>query len=85
MLKNLGKTSPEAPSDANLAPRASWEPLGLDFGAILEPFCCRALVLRARFGVLQYLAQGPSEAWTQPTQELRSVPLRRQVGVASVR
>ena len=46
-------------------------------GSILEPFCCRALVLLARFSVLQYLAQGPSEAWTQPTQELRSVPLRR--------
>ena len=38
MIKILGKTSPETPSDANLAPRASWEPLGLDFGANLEPF-----------------------------------------------
>ena len=35
---NIEKTSPEAPSDANLAPRAYWAALGLDVGGILVPF-----------------------------------------------
>ena len=36
--KKEPKIVPKTASSGNLAPRASWEPLGLDFGAVWGPF-----------------------------------------------
>ena len=36
--KNESKMAPKPASRGNLAPRASWEPLGLDVGAVWGPF-----------------------------------------------
>ena len=37
-VKNEVKMAPKTASSDNLAPRASWEPLGLDVGAFGGPF-----------------------------------------------
>ena len=37
-VKKEAKLAPETASSGNLAPRAAWEPLGLDFGPFWGPF-----------------------------------------------